>query len=110
MKTVTYSVPAMYADHHVLRVRAALTHVKGVEHVVASAGRKKVAVAFDEASTSADKLGQLLTEAGYPPDQAPTFPATPKQTEDGSAWYTILQRATKTEIKDREMSGDFRRY
>jgi hypothetical protein len=34
----------------------------------------------------------------------------PKRSEDGSEWYTLVNRITKTEMKDLEMSGDFRRY
>ena len=110
MNRITWSVPAMYADHHVLRVREALLKLGGVQEVIASAGRKKVSVTDDENTVSPTELQAALVAAGYVPDQASTLVSLPKPSEDGSAWYTVLHRVTKTEMKDREMSGDFRRY
>jgi copper chaperone CopZ len=110
MKRLTLSVPAMYADHHVLRVREALAGQKGVQEMVASSARKKVTVDYDESVTSAAEIEQTLARAGYALDRSPQIPLAPKQTEDSSAWYTVMYRVTKTEMKDREMAGDFRRY
>jgi copper chaperone CopZ len=110
MKDILIDVPAMWADHHVLRVREALLGVKGVEEVTASSARRKVAVRFDESATSPDVIRDTLTSAGYPPQQMPEMIEFPKRHEDGSAWYTVLDRITITERKDREMAGDFRRY
>jgi copper chaperone CopZ len=110
MKRVVFSLPGMYADHHVLRVREALLGLAGVEHVLASAARKAVSIEFDEQALSAEKLQDALAQAGYAPDRYAMASETSKPSIDGSAWYTVLQRATKTEFKDREMAGDFRRY
>jgi len=110
MNSTIIDVPAMYADHHVLKVRQALLDIEGVGEVVASAARRKVAVSFDEKAASPEALRAALATAGYPPDQLPEMIEFPKRHEDGSAWYTVLNRITVTEIKDREMAGDFRRY
>ncbi len=110
MNDLTISVPTMYADHHVLRVREVLLALTGVSEVRASAARRKVAVSFDEAATSASALREALSAAGYPPDQVPAVGGFPERHKDGSAWYGVIQRTTTTERKDREMAGDFRRY
>ena len=110
MKNIVIDVPAMYADHHVLRVREALLGIQGVGEVVASSARRTVAVSFDEKATSLEAIRDALSSAGYPPEQMPEMIEFPKRHEDGSAWYTVLDRITITERKDREMAGDFRRY
>jgi copper chaperone CopZ len=109
MNALVVDVPAMYADHHVLLVRQVLLGVKGVEEVVASAARRRVAVRFDEKVTSAEAIHAALNEAGYAAE-AVSAVEFPKRHEDGSAWFTVLGRKTTTEQKDREMAGDFRRY
>ena len=110
MKKVTLNLPAMYADHHVLNVRRALLGLKGVSQVIASSARKKVVAIYDESSIAEADIVKALIEAGYTPDQPVALPEAPKNAQDGSPWYTVLQRVTKTEMKDREMAGDFRRY
>jgi copper chaperone CopZ len=110
MKHAVIPVPAMYADHHVLRLREALLGLKGVSEVTASAARRTVAVGYDEKATSEESVREAIAAAGYGPDQSPAMNQFPKRHEDGSAWYQVLDRKTVTEIKDREMAGDFRRY
>ncbi|MDP2937195.1 MAG: heavy-metal-associated domain-containing protein [Dehalococcoidia bacterium] len=63
MAEVTFSVPGMYADHHVASVVEALKSVSGVSSVAASALRKKVTVAFDGGQTSVEKLEAALSAA-----------------------------------------------
>jgi len=110
MEKVTLSVPMMYADHHVLKVREALSALSGVSKVIASSGKKKVTVYSEDGQLSAGRVAQALVEAGYPPNEELPVVGIKHQSEDGSPWYTIIQRVTKTEMKDLEMSGDFRRY
>lgn len=110
MQKVVFVIPTMYADHHVLGVRQALVGKKGVAQVWASAMRRQLQVEYDEGAISSAKIAETLTEAGYTPDQMLTLPSVPKQSEDGSTWYSVIPRITKTEMKDLEMSGDFRRY
>jgi copper chaperone CopZ len=110
MQQTVINVPAMWADHHVLLVRKALVDLKGVDEVKASSARRSVLVKFDEKATSVADIEKALTAAGYTPGEAPALTEFPKRHEDGSAWYAVLDRKTATEIKDREMAGDFRRY
>jgi copper chaperone CopZ len=110
MQKTVISVPTMFADHHVLRVREALLGLSGVSKVVASSARKQVAVAYDDSVLSPDRIAQALVDAGYPPNEELPILGQHHQSEDGSPWYTVLQRVTTTEMKDLEMSGDFRRY
>lgn len=110
MKEATFDLPTMYADHHVTRVRQALGELSGVSEVLASAAAKQVRVVFEEDTVSADELAETLTRAGYEPGVEPPQLSFPRRHEDGSAWYVVVGRTTTTEIKDREMAGDFRRY
>jgi copper chaperone CopZ len=110
MKQSVINLPSMWADHHVLLVRKALLDLEGVEEVQASSARRSVLVKFDEKATSPETIEKALTTAGYAPDEAPQAREFPKRHEDGSAWYTVLDRKTVTDRKDREMAGDFRRY
>ncbi len=110
MQQTVVNVPSMWADHHVLLVREVLLDLKGVGEVLASAARRTVLVKFDEKATSVDAIQKALTAAGYSPGEAQALREFPKRHEDGSAWYTVLDRKTTTERKDREMAGDFRRY
>jgi copper chaperone CopZ len=110
MKQTIINVPGMWADHHVLRLREALLGTKGVSEVIASAARRTVAVRFDESAISDEGVREAVAAAGYGPEQVPLMSEFPKRHEDGSEWYLVLGRKTETERKDREMSGDFRRY
>ncbi len=110
MPKLTLNLPAMYADHHVLRVRDTLASLNGVTEAVASAARREVSMDYDEAVISPLGIIEKLVAAGYPPDRNLPLPALPKSTDDRSPWYTLIHRSTRTEIKDLEMSGDFRRY
>lgn len=110
MKRSTYSVPAMYADHHVQRVRQALMEVQGVKSVLASAAKRAVVVQYDDAVVSNEALGRAIGEAGYPVGEAVELEPSLQPSKDGSAWHTVIQRVTTTSRRDLEMSGDFRRY
>jgi copper chaperone CopZ len=110
MKKTMISVPTMYADHHVLRIREALLALPGVSGVEASAAARSVTLEYDEGTTSEKALRDAASAAGYPPDEAPALGAFAERHKDGSAWYAVIQRTTTTERRDREMAGDFRRY
>jgi copper chaperone CopZ len=104
------TLPTMYGDHNVLRVRQVLLAHEGVSDVTASSARRKAAVEFDEKTTSEEAIYEALTAAGYVPDDVPVPHEYPKRHKDGSAWHSMADRTTTTERKDREMAGDFRRY
>jgi len=105
-----FEVPKMYADHHVETVRDALLKLNGVEDVVASSGAQRVAVRFDPQRLTSKAIADALRSAGYAPGEKPALPKVPEAKEDISPWFRVIQRVTRTNIKDREMSGDFRKY
>jgi copper chaperone CopZ len=110
MERVTFSVPTLYADHHVLNVRKTLFALAGVQDVIASAMYRDVTVDFDPAKTTADAIRQTVEAAGYPIGVEPEMSAMIESKHDGSPWYTIQRRSVTTVMLDREMSGDFRKY
>ena len=110
MEKVTFSIPAMWADHHVLAVRAALGQVSGVEEVLASAMYKDVLVKYDPATVKPEALQTALAEAGYEIAKAPHLPTYPERIEDTSDWFQFQERITETDLRDLQMSGDHRMY
>jgi copper chaperone CopZ len=110
MEKLTLSLPTMWADHHILRVRETLGSLPGVEQVVASALYKDVLVEFDPALTSPQALSSALAEAGYPVGKELQVPAYPKRIDDSSDWFQFQDRVTVTDRRDLEASGDFRKY
>jgi copper chaperone CopZ len=110
MDQVVFGVPAMWADHHTLAVKAALAQVDGVEEVIASPLSKTVRIKYDPATVSSDALGQALAQAGYEPGKAADLPTHPKRIEDASDWYQFQERVTETDGRDLELSGDHRKY
>ncbi len=66
MADITFSIPGMYADHHVTAVVDALNTVEGISKIVASSSRRKLTVTFDSKRASADQIESAVTKAGYP--------------------------------------------
>jgi copper chaperone CopZ len=110
MEKVTFSIPAMWADHHVLEVRQVLDQVSGVEEVVASAMYKDVLIKYDPANTTPESLASALSEAGFRAAEAPQIPSYPERTDDTSDWFQFQERVTETDMRDLIMSGDHRKY
>lgn len=110
MERTTFSTPTLFADHHVLSVRKALLAKEGVDSVIASSMYRDVTVDFDPAKVSPQALEQAIADAGYPIGVEPDLTGATPSHEDGSFWHTRLQRTTRTNMVDREMSGDFRKY
>ena len=109
MTELAISIPTMYADHHVLRVRSILGGLDGVAEIRASAAAKEVTIVGENAFDR-QQVEDLLREGGYPPDKEPSFPELPANTADESSWYTLIERVTVTNRRDLEMAGDFRMY
>jgi excisionase family DNA binding protein len=65
MENVSFEVPFMYADHHVLQVREMLLAIPGVEEVYASSLFKVVEISYDPDRVSQEDLKAKLSEAGY---------------------------------------------
>lgn len=110
MDKTTFSIPAMWADHHVLAVREALGKVDGVKEIVASAMYKDVLVKYDPATVAPDALERTLTEAGFEIAKVPDLPTHPERIDDSSDWFRFQERITETDMRDLEMSGDHRKY
>lgn len=110
MEKVTFNIPTMWADHHVLAVRDTLSGVSGVNEILASASYKDVLVKYDPAAVSPDALAAALVAAGYPIAESPEIPKHPKRIDDSSDWFRFQERVTETDRRDLEMSGDHRKY
>lgn len=110
MEKVTFSIPSMWADHHVLSVRDALGQVSGVEEITASAMYKDVLVMYDPSTTTPDALAGALASAGFEIAKAPPIPSYPERTNDTSDWFQFQERITETDMRDLMASGDHRNY
>lgn len=110
MEKVTFSIPSMWGDHHVLGVREALSQVSGVQEIIASAMYKDVLVKYDPEMATPDALSGALAEAGYDTAATPQLPTHPERKNDASDWFQIQERITETDMRDLEMSGDHRMY
>jgi copper chaperone CopZ len=110
MEKMTFSIPAMWADHHVMAVREALGQVSGVEDVLASAMYKDVLVKYDPSTVTPDALQNALAQAGYEIAKAPELPPYPERKDDASDWFQFQERITETDMRDLMMSGDHRKY
>jgi copper chaperone CopZ len=107
MEQLLVTLPAMWADHHVLAVRAVLAESPGVESIEASAKDFTVNIGFEPSTTSADALRDALAAAGYPAGEAPGATDVPT---NKPAWNGAGSRATSTNAADLAMSGDHRKY
>jgi copper chaperone CopZ len=107
MKELTITVPAMWADHHVLAARTALAGVEGIGAVEASARDFTLRVAFDPATIASAAIVATLAGAGYVEGAAPGA-GEPESAK--AAWGTGGTRTTTTNPADAAMSGDYRKY
>ncbi len=106
---VTYEVPSLYADHHVVAVRKALADLEGVAEIEVSAAFQEVRVSYDPKKGSPSAIEERLKEAGYPPGEEEI--SLPFQSERGDpAWKSLGLREIHTNPIDLEMSGEFRLY
>ena len=111
METLTLDLPSMYADHHVLRVRDALSALEGVKEIYASSAWQQLMVSFDPKKVKADEIEEALKGAGYPPGEAaPPILVEASEIKRDPQWQILDMRMTKTQQADIEMSGEFRRY
>jgi copper chaperone CopZ len=111
MEKAVLEVPTLWADHHVLKVRDALTNLEGVEDVYASSAWKQVLVSYDSAKTDPATIEKALAGAGYPVGEGemPVL-ALPGTRLRDPQWAVLGLRMTETNQIDLEMSGEFRRY
>jgi copper chaperone CopZ len=111
MEQLTLEVPAMYADHHVLRLRAALAQLDGLEEVYASSAWKQLMISYDPGKVDPATIQRALADAGYPVEEAePQVLVERDSVRRDPRWYELAVRVTKTNEADLKMSGEFRRY
>lgn len=65
MKQVTFDMPMLYSDHHVVEVRKLLFEIPGVEDVYASSAFHVVEITYDPAKVNDLELQMKLDQAGY---------------------------------------------
>jgi len=110
MEKVTFSLPALWADHHVLAVREALGKANGIVGVLTSAMYRDVQVEYDPTAVTPDAIKSILAEAGYPINQELELSTFPERIDDESDWFQLQKRSTETDMRDLIMSGDHRKY
>jgi copper chaperone CopZ len=111
MTKAVLDVPTLWADHHVLKVRDALTNLEGIKDVYASSAWKQVLVTYNSKKTKKADIEKALADAGYPvgKGELPVL-ALPGTRLRDPQWAVLGLRMTETNQADIEMSGEFRRY
>ena len=109
MEKAILNVPKMWADHHVLKVREVLAALEGVQDVYSSATWKKVLIKYDPDKLEESAIVEALAGAGYGIDEGLGLEGTRLSAGD-PAWEALDVRVTKTDHRDLELSGEFRRY
>ncbi len=67
----SFSIPTMYGDHHVSRVRQIVTALPGITDIRASASRKKLTLKFDAGLVSVESISTALAQGGFAPGAQP---------------------------------------
>jgi copper chaperone CopZ len=104
MEKLQLNVPDLWADHHVLKVRAILTAMPGVQDVVASSAFRMVALSYDPAVVGPGAIMGALDDAGYSVATdgtgviAETVPIATGQRDP--AWFRLGMRQQKTDERD----------
>jgi len=65
METITFELPIMFGDHHVLEVRRLLLALPGVSEVYASSCFQVVEINYDENEISKKTIQDKLEKSGY---------------------------------------------
>ena len=65
MECLTLTLPAMFADHHVIEVRRVLSELPGVGAIYASSAFLSAEIEYDPAITSPEAIEYALKAAGY---------------------------------------------
>jgi copper chaperone CopZ len=110
MEKVVLDVPALWADHHTLKVRDALVPLGGVEEVYASAAWKQVLVTFDPKKIKPAAIEKALADAGYPvgAEEAPAL-TQPTENRKDPKWLALDMRMAETNEAERDLDSEFRR-
>jgi copper chaperone CopZ len=104
MEKAQFNVPRLWADHHTLKVRAALMQVAGVQEVIASSAFRMVMVTYDPALTSSPALSAVLNTAGYPVavsgEEVVEQPVPVADGRKDPAWDRLGFRVARTDSRD----------
>jgi copper chaperone CopZ len=111
MNKVVLDVPTLWADHHVLKVRDALSKLEGVKDVYVSSAWKQVLVTYEDGQVDSAAIEDAVVSAGYPVGEGemPVL-VQPLEKRRDPQWEKLGFRTTKTNRVDLEMSGEFRKY
>jgi len=110
MKELTLTIPGLFADHHVLRIRKALD-IPGIEELYASSAWRQVWIRYDEDTLSEDAIEDMFHTLGYELDEKePPLLVERIRAGRDPQWEKLAARVTKTNPADLKMSGEFRRY
>jgi len=108
MEKLQLNIPDMYADHHVLKVRSALTALAGVQEVIASSAFRSISVTYDPATAAPEAIKATLARAGYPVggngSGAASHPAPVQTGHKDPAWDRLGIRISKTDMRDAKLS------
>lgn len=101
MKQLIFDLPTLFGDHHVLKVREALSELDGIEDLYASSSWKQIMLSYDPKKIKPEKIEEALREAGYPPGEG----ETPVLVEVSSIkrdpqWEILDVRVTETDQAD----------
>ncbi len=109
MENLELTIPALYADHQVTKIKQLLSPIAGVQDVFVSSAFKAVAIEFDPAKTSKGALVKALADADFVPGQLEEVEPQGYGRYD-PAWETNGVRVTVTNQVDLQLSGEFRKY
>jgi copper chaperone CopZ len=109
MEKTVLTVPRLWADHHVLKVHEVLAALDGIQDIYASSAWKKVVIKYDPDKLQEPAIVEALAGAGYDVDEAMDLEGERLSTGD-PGWEELSVRVTRTNMRDLELSGDFRRY
>ena len=107
-ETLVLTIPSMYADHHVQKVRDIILALDGIEDVRASAMDMQVEIVYHPGEIDPVTIKEALTQAGYA--EGTVQSALEMTAADSSAWRRGSLRTTRTNEADIKMAGDFRKY
>ena len=107
MEELTLTVPDLWADHHILKVRDALADLDGLESIEASAKDRTLTLLIDPSRLDAARVTDDLVAAGYPPGEPEVAHDIPRAKPE---WAGAGLRITRTNPVDLTMSGDHRKY
>jgi copper chaperone CopZ len=101
MEELIFEMPSMYGDHHVLKVRDALTEIEGIHEIYASSTWKQLMISYDPKLVEPAEIEKVLTAAGYPPNEGePPLLVHPTSIKRDPQWALFGVRVTETNPAD----------